>query len=267
VEKGAEEKIAEAVEAARQSDAAVICAGIVEGEGLDRAFLRLPGRQEELIRAVAAAGVPVVVLITGGSAVTMSAWLDEVDAVAALWYPGEEGGHAVAEMLFGEYNPAGRLPVTWPLAEGQLPLVYHHKPTGRLDYYHDLSGEPLFPFGHGLSYTRFSYSALELDAPAQDSLVVRFEVSNSGARSGDEVVQLYTRRPRSSLARPLMALKQFRRIHLQPGERRQVVIALGKRDLQEPDATLQRVVEPGWIEVMIGASSADIRLRGGIELR
>ena len=267
VEKGAEEKIAEAVEAARQSDAAVICAGIVEGEGLDRAFLRLPGRQEELIRAVAAAGVPVVVLITGGSAVTMNAWLDEVDAVAALWYPGEEGGHAVAEMLFGEYNPAGRLPVTWPLAEGQLPLVYHHKPTGRLDYYHDLSGEPLFPFGHGLSYTRFSYSALELDSPAQDSLVVRLEVRNSGARSGDEVVQLYTRRPRSSLARPLMALKQFRRIHLQPGERRQVVIALGKRDLQEPDATLQRVVEPGWIEVMIGASSADIRLRGGIELR
>ncbi|HPG83829.1 MAG TPA: glycoside hydrolase family 3 C-terminal domain-containing protein [bacterium] len=256
----------EAVAAARASEVAVICAGIVEGEGLDRASLRLPGRQEELIRAVAATGVPVIVLLTAGSAVTMNSWLDEVEAVAALWYPGEEGGHAVTEMLFGDYNPAGRLPVTFPLAEGQLPLVYHHKPTGRLDYYHDLPGEPLFPFGYGLSYTRFSYKGLELASPAQDSLLVRFELRNSGPRGGDEVVQLYTRRPRSDLARPLMALKKFARIHLEPGESRQVVLTLGRGELEELDQALRPVVEPGRIEIMIGASSADIRLRGGMEL-
>ncbi|HNW60367.1 MAG TPA: glycoside hydrolase family 3 C-terminal domain-containing protein [bacterium] len=256
------EELAEAVRIARASDVALICAGIVEGEGHDRASLDLPGAQEELIRAVAATGTPVAVLLTGGSAVTMNAWIDQAGAVLTLWYPGEEGGHAVAQVLFGEYNPAGRLPITFPLSTGQLPLVYNHKPTGRLDYYHDLPGEPLFPFGHGLSYTRFAYSDLELIRRGGDTVAVRFTLRNSGNRAGDEVVQLYSRRPRSILARPVLALKHFKRLHLEAGEQRRVEMLLAARDFRELNEVLEPVLEPGAVEIMVGASAADIRLRG-----
>ena len=150
-----DEKIREAVAAANQSDIAVVVAGIEEGEFRDRAMLNLPGKQEEMIRAVAATGKPVVVLLVGGSAITMTGWLDKVSSVLDVWYPGEEGGHAVADVLFGDYNPSGRLPITFPISEAQLPLVYNHKPTGRGDDYNNLTGLPLFPFGFGLSYTRF----------------------------------------------------------------------------------------------------------------
>ena len=153
-------QIDSAVTAAARSDVAVVVAGLEEGEFRDRAFLRLPGHQEELIERVAAPGKPVVVVLVGGSAITMSRWLDRVDGVVDVWYPGEEGGRAVADVLFGDENPAGRLPITFPMSEGQLPLVYNHKPTGRGDDYLDLTGHPLFPFGFGLSYTTFEYSNL-----------------------------------------------------------------------------------------------------------
>ncbi len=156
-------KIQEAVAAARQSDIAIVTVGINEGEFQDRAMLSLPGHQEELISAVAATGKPVVVVLVGGSAVTMNNWIDKVPAIMDVWYPGEEGGHAVAAVLFGDYNPAGRLPVTFPVHEAQLPLVYNHKPTGRGDDYNNLSGQPLFPFGFGLSYTTFEYSNIKLN--------------------------------------------------------------------------------------------------------
>ena len=162
-------QIDSAFAAAARSDVAVVVAGLEEGEFRDRAFLKLPGHQEELIERVAAAGKPVVVVLVGGSAITMSRWLDRVDAVIDVWYPGEEGGHAVADVLFGDANPAGRLPITFPMSEGQLPLVYNHKPTGRGDDYLDLTGQPLFPFGFGLSYTTFEYSNLAIspaDMPA-----------------------------------------------------------------------------------------------------
>jgi beta-glucosidase len=261
-----EREIAEAVRIACESTVAVICAGIVEGEGHDRASLRLPGRQEELIRRVAATGTPTVVLLTGGSAVTMQEWIDAADALLAVWYPGEEGGHAIADVLFGDYNPAGRLPITFPIAEGQLPLVYNHKPTGRLDYYHDLAGEPLFPFGHGLSYTRFLYSDLRVQARSRDSLVVEFDLYNSGARGGDEVVQLYLQRPRSSLAQPVQSLKWFRRLYLAAGERRRIGMTLTGRELAELDEALQPRLLPGPVRIMIGGSSAEIRLRGEVEM-
>ena len=146
-----------ALHARRTSDAAIVVAGIEEGEFRDRASLGLPGHQEELIRAVAATGKPVVVLV-GGSAITMSHWLDRVGAVIDVWYPGEAGGDAVADVLFGDYNPAGRLPITFPLSEGQLPLTTITNRRDVATTIVDLTGQPLFPFGFGLSYTTFDYS-------------------------------------------------------------------------------------------------------------
>ncbi len=257
-------KIAAAVAVARDSDVAIIVAGIEEGEFRDRAFLGLPGKQDALVRAVAATGRPTVVVLIGGSAITMP-WLDSVAAVVDAWYPGEAGGDAVADVLVGDITPAGRLPVTFPIAEGQLPLYYDHKPTGRGDDYVDLTGQPLFPFGFGLSYTTFDYSSLAID-PAQigpdGTATVRCAVTNSGARAGDEVVQFYVRDLVASVAQPVIALKQFQRIHLAPGERREVTFQIGRDDLKLLDRDLRWVVEPGAFRIMVGASSKDIRLRG-----
>lgn len=262
-------RIGEAVEAARGTDVAVVVVGIEEGEFRDRAFLGLPGRQDSLIRAVAGTGTPTVVVLVAGSPVTMP-WLEDVDAVLLAWYPGEEGGTAVADVLFGDADPAGRLPMTFPMAEGQLPLRYNHKPTGRGDDYLDLTGHPLFPFGHGLGYTRFAYSglAIEPDTLSADGTVpVRVRVRNVGDRAGDEVVQLYVRDELASVARPVIELKGFRRIRLQPGEEREVAFHLTPGDLSLLDVGLRRVVEPGTFRILVGASSRDLRLRGELVVR
>jgi beta-glucosidase len=263
-------KIAAAVDSARRSDVAVVVAGLEEGEFRDRAFLSLPGHQEELIERVAVTGKPTIVVIVGGSAVTMSRWLDRVAAVVDAWYPGEEGGHAVADVLFGDYNPAGRLPITFPLSEGQLPLSYNHKPTGRGDDYLDLSGQPLFPFGYGLSYTAFEYSKLAIDPaeiPTTGKATVRATVKNTGTRAGDEVVQLYLRDVLASVARPVMQLAGFQRISLAPGEAKTVSFELSSAQLRMLNKDMQWVVEPGVFRVMVGASSKDIRLRGELAVR
>jgi beta-glucosidase len=255
----------EAVAAARRCDVTVVVAGIEEGEFRDRALLALPGRQEELINRIAATGKPVVVVLVGGSAITMSGWLDNVPAVLDVWYPGEQGGSAVADVLFGDYDPAGRLPVTFPVAEGQLPLVYNHKPTGRGDDYGDLTGQPLFPFGFGLSYTSFEYSDLSFDRlriSPDDSTVVRFKITNTGALEGDEVAQLYIRDEIASVARPVTELKGFERIHLKPGESKEASFTISPEELSMLDSDLRTVVEPGDFRIMIGSSSKDIRLRG-----
>lgn len=264
-------RIAEAVTLARASDVAIVVAGIEEGEFRDRARLSLPGRQEELITAVAATGKPVVVVLVGGSAITMSHWIDRVGAVVMAWYPGEEGGHGVADVLFGAVNPSGRLPITFPIEEGQLPLVYNHKPTGRGDDYVDLTGHPLFPFGFGLSYTSFEYDSLRLEpdtiGPA-DSAIVSFVVRNTGTRAGHEVAQLYIRDVLASVARPVQELRGFQRISLGPGESRWLTFPLNaSRHLGFRDQAGRRVVEDGAIRVMVGASSRDIRLRGFLEVR
>lgn len=261
--------IREAVGLAAQCDVAIVVVGIEEGEFRDRASLRLPGRQEELINRVAASGRPVVVILVGGSAVTMSHWLDNVSAVLAVWYPGEAGGLAVADLLFGDHNPAGRLPITFPVAEGQLPLVYNHLPTGRGDDYTDLTGQPAFPFGYGLSYTKFEYSGLSFDLSrisAGDTAVVKFTLRNSGTHEGDEVVQLYIRDELASVARPITELKGFQRVHLQPGETRVLKFAIPPEALSLLDENLTRVIEPGDFRIMIGASSKDIRLRGILQV-
>jgi beta-glucosidase len=273
-----------AVAIARTSDVAIIVAGLEEGEFRDRAFLHLPGEQEAMIAAVAATGTPTVVVIVGGSAVTMSKWIDQVRGVLFAWYPGEEGGNAVADVLFGDENPAGRLPITFPMSEGQLPLTYDHKPTGRGDDYVDLTGQPLFPFGYGLSYTTFEYSNLRITpdtvAMAGDAgrdasgkvrpgprVTVRATVKNTGDRPGDEVVQLYLRDVLASVARPIMMLRGFTRVHLAPGESREVTFTLGPAELQMLDADMKWIVEPGLFRVLVGASSRDIRLRGDLIVR
>jgi beta-glucosidase len=263
------ELIEEAVQLAAGADLALVVAGIEEGEFLDRASLRLPGRQEELIKRVAATGTPVVVALVGGSAVTMSEWIGEVSGMLMLWYPGEQGGHAAAEVLFGDYSPAGRLPITFPVSEGQLPLVYNHKPTGRGDDYMDLTGQPLFPFGFGLSYTTFVYDDLNLGAAvlaSGDSTFVSVKVTNAGALAGDEVAQLYIRDEIASVARPVMELKGFRRIHLRPGETKEVVFPISPEILSMLDQDLKKVVEPGDFRIMIGASSKDIRLQARLRV-
>ncbi len=186
------------------------------------------------------------------------------------WYPGEQGGPALADILFGDANPSGRLPITFPMAEGQLPLSYDHKPTGRGDDYVDLTGMPLFPFGFGLSYTTFEYSALRIEPATIDAagtVTVRCTVRNTGARAGDEVVQLYIRDELTSVAQPVMELRGFHRIALAPGESRDITFRLGPAELRMLDAGMHPVVEPGTFRVMIGASSKDIRLRGEFTVR
>ena len=264
------QRIDEAVALARRSDAAIVVAGIEEGEFRDRAFLGLPGRQEDLIRRVAATGKPIVVVLVGGSAIAMSSWLDAAGAVVDVWYPGEQGGGAVADVLFGDANPAGRLPITFPLTEGQLPLYYDHKPTGRGDDYVDSTGMPLFPFGYGLSYTTFEYSALSIEPgaiPPSGTATVSCTVTNTGARAGDEVVQLYIRDVLASVARPVMALEGFERVSLAPGQSSKVTFRLGRDELRMLDRDMTWIVEPGAFRVMIGSSSRDIRLRGELDVR
>jgi beta-glucosidase len=176
----------------------------------------------------------------------------------------------VADVLFGNSNPAGRLPITFPMAEGQLPLTYNHKPTGRGDDYLDLTGQPLFPFGFGLSYTSFEYSALAIEPAeigASGAATVRCRVKNVGGVAGEEVVQLYIRDVLASVARPVVQLAGFQRVHLEPGEEREVRFALGREQLQMLDRDMRWIVEPGAFRVMVGASSRDIRLRGELVVR
>jgi len=261
--------IDDAVAAARESDVAIIVAGLEEGEFRDRARLGLPGRQPELIDAIAATGKPTIVVLIGGSAITMP-WLDKAVAVLDAWYPGEAGGDAVADVLFGDANPAGRLPITFPVSEGQLPLYYDHKPTGRGDDYVDQTGMPLFPFGFGLSYTTFEYSNLVIepaDMPANGTATVRCTVKNAGRRAGDEVAQLYIRDVLASVARPVLELKGFQRVALQPGEQRQLTFTVEPDALRMLDANMKWIVEPGVFRILVGASSKDIRLRGQITVR
>lgn len=260
----------EAVKAAKSSDVAVLFMGNsvpeTEGEQRDRCNLDLPGVQEDLIREICDTGVPTVVVLINGSAVTMTRWIDDVDAVVEAWYPGEEGGNAIADVLFGDYNPGGKLPITFPKTVGQLPLYYNPKPSGRVYDYVDLRGKQyLFPFGYGLSYTEFRYSNLRITPEkirSDEKVEIEVDVENIGRYTGDEVVQLYLHDTVATVARPLKELKGFKRITLKPGERKTVKFTLGPEELSFYDINMNLVVEPGVFEVMVGSSSEDIRLKG-----
>ena len=265
VEENWQQQIKEAVKAAQESELALVFAGIHEGEFQDRALLGLPGHQERLIKAVAATGKPTAVVLVGGSAITMTDWMDEVDAILLAWYPGENGGNALADVLFGKENPAGRLPITFPVHEAQCPLYYNHKPTGRGDDYYNLTGQPLFPFGFGLSYTSFEYSDLKFsdnNIGTDKTVDIYCTVKNTGNFTGDEVVQLYIRDELASVSRPIKELKGFQRITLKPGEQKEITFTLGPEELSMLNTEMKRVVEPGDFRILIGASSKDIRLRG-----
>ncbi|UCE88056.1 MAG: glycoside hydrolase family 3 C-terminal domain-containing protein [Deltaproteobacteria bacterium] len=273
---------ADAVATARAADVAIVAvggkSGLVEGctsgESVDRAALELPGAQAALVEAIAATGTPTVVVLVNGRPLALTRVAERVAALVEAWLPGEEGGHAVADVLFGRVDPAGRLPVSLPRAVGQVPLYYNHKPSGARSQwrgdYADLPTRPLFPFGHGLSYTRFDYANLSLAPRAvspDGELEVALEVANVGERPGEEVVQLYVRDVVASLTRPVQELKGFARIALEPGECRRVAFRLDVGQLAFYDAAMQLVVEPGAVEIRVGRSSEDIRLSDRVEIR
>lgn len=263
--------IAEAVAVARKADVALLVIGENESvcrEGWseahigDRDSLDLPGLQDELVEAVVATGIPVVVLLINGRPLSINYVAEQVNAIFEGWYLGQEGGTAFAEALFGEVNPGGKLPITFPRSVGQVPAYYNHKPSARRGYLF-ADKEPLFPFGHGLSYTTFRYENLRV-SPAQiepdGKATVSVEVTNSGKRAGDEVVQLYVRDLVSeAVTRPVKELKGFRRITLQPGETQMVTFEIGSEQLSFLNEDMQWTVEPGEFELMVGTSSAEVQ--------
>jgi beta-glucosidase len=279
---GAREPLAEALDAARASDVVVFVGGLtgdVEGEemavsypgfaGGDRTDLALPLPQDKLLRALAATGKPIVVVLMTGSAIAVEWAQKNVPAIVVGWYPGQQGGNAVADVLFGAVSPAGRLPVTFYTSVEQLPPFADYDMKGRT--YRYFQGDPLYPFGHGLSYTRFEYSDLRIDRPragAHDVVNVSVSVKNVGARAGDEVVQLYARDLGAKVARANKELRGFERVPLQAGEQRRIDFRLTPAtDLAHYDAgTGMRAVAPGEYELQVGASSHDIRLTGRLSV-
>ncbi len=279
---------AEAVEAARGAAVAVVVVGErlgdmgsrnamtgpTVGEMSDVASTDLSGVQEELIRAVYETGTPTVVVLINGRALSIRWTAEHVPAILEAWEPGERGGEAVAEVLFGDYNPSGRLPVTIPRHAGQLPVYYNYKPSKEFvplftGGYVDMPIGPLYPFGHGLSYTTFAYRDLRVEPAAIHTggrAKVSFEVANTGSRAGVEVVQLYIRDVVSSVTTPVKQLRGFQRVALEPGESRRVEFTLSPGDLALLDEDLHWVVEPGAFEVMVGGSSEAIALQGTLEV-
>lgn len=273
--------IDEAIAAAAQADAVVLVLGdragmapnCTTGETRDSADLQLPGVQMDLAQAVIAAGKPVVVVLVNGKPLAIP-WLhDHAAAILEAWLPGEEGGHALAEVLFGDANPGGKLPISFPRSVGQLPVFYNRKPSGQRsnwwgDYVNE-SVQPLYPFGYGLSYTSFVYHDFFIDraqAAQGETVNVSVRVTNSGAVCGDEVVQLYVRDVYASLPRPVKELKGYQRLTLQPGETRKVTFHLNVDSLAFYDVDLKLILEPGAVAVMVGSSSEDIRVSGEFEI-
>lgn len=228
------------------------------GEGFDRTGLSLMGKQLELLKALYATGKPIVLVMIQGRPLELNWAAEHILAILTAWYPGSEGGRAIADVLFGDYNPAGRLPLSYPRHVGQLPVYYNHKSAGRQDYVEGTAA-PLYPFGYGLSYTTFAYDGVKMRVEG-DSVRVSVDVRNSGDRVGDEVVQLYLRDEQASVVTPFMQLKAFRRVSLAAGESRTVEFVLTREHLKILDLSLNWVVEPGFFTVLIGSSSSDIRL-------
>lgn len=240
----------------------------VSGEGRDRDDICLPGVQEELLEALCGLGKPVVLVLVNGRPLTLSKIVEKCAAIVEAWLPGEEGGNAVADVLFGDYNPSGRLPVTFPRSPGQIPLYSAMKPSSIRDYVFT-EIKPLFPFGHGLSYTEFEYSSLNISPEKVEpdgEVTIRCTIKNVGCLRGSEVVQVYVRDEYASVARPARELKGFRKVTLDPGEERRIVFRISTDQLAFYDHQMRFVVEPGFFKVMVGRSSEDIRLTGRFEV-
>lgn len=260
----------DALKLAENADYIILTAGIHEGEFQDRSSLSLPGNQEKFIDEVSKLNKPTTVVLVGGSAIKTIDWKDKVGAILDVWYPGEEGGNAVAKVLFGVENPSGKLPITFPIEEGQLPLTYNHHPTGRGNDYHDLSGEPLYPFGFGLSYTTFEISDLQLNQTkysGNETIVVKVNVKNTGSKAGSEVVQLYVKDLLASVSRPIIELKGFKKVFLKPGESKQISIEVPVKELQFLDEKMNWIVEKGTYRIFVGNSSKNLPLKQNIEVQ
>jgi len=264
------ENIEEAVEIAEKSDVAILVVGGNEAtckENEDRDELGLAGRQQDLVEAVHATGTPVVVILLKGRPLAIEWIKDNVPAILDGWYLGQETGTALAEVLFGDVNPGGKSPMTVPRKVGQVPCYYNMMPAGRPGRYFQSTAEPLWPFGHGLSYTSFEYSNLKLQVVSAESATASIDISNTGQVKGDEVVQLYVRDEYASVARPAMELKRFQRITLEPGEKKTIEFKLGKDAFAFFDAdTDSWILESGSFEIMVGSSSRDIRSKAKLEL-
>ena len=258
--------IAEAASVAKSADVALLVLGGNEDtnkEGWadnhlgDRDSLELVGRQNDLVKAVLETGKPIIVLLINSGPLSINYIAEKVPAILEGFYLGQETGVGVADVLFGDYNPAGKLTISFPRSVGQLPLYYNRKPTARRGYLF-ANKEPLFPFGFGLSYTTFSYSELKV-SPAKigpaDNARVSVSVTNTGKRGGDEIVQLYIRDLVSSVTRPIMELKDFRRISLAPGESKTIEFVVTPDKLSFLDLNMKNIVEPGWFDIMVGTSS------------
>jgi beta-glucosidase len=262
--------IAEAVETAKRSDIVVMVLG--ENEELsreawadqhlgDRSSLELPGYQNELAQAVLALRKPTVVVLLNGRPLGINYLAENAPAIIEGWYLGQETGNAVADVLLGKVNPGGKLPVTVARHVGQLPVFYNHKPTARRGYLFDTT-KPLYPFGFGLSYTSFDISAPRFTSATirkDQNATVSVDVTNTGRRLGDEVVQLYVRDDEASITRPVLELKRFQRVTLRAGERRRVTFALKPEDLALWNLQMKRVVEPGTFTVSAGPNSVNLK--------
>jgi len=269
--------ISQAVRSARQADAVLLVLGGNESTCReawsedhlgDRDDLNLIGLQNELAEGIIATGKPVIVLLINGRPLTINYLQEAANAILEGWYMGEQGGHAAARVLFGEVNPSGKLPVTFPQTVGQLPVYYNKKPSMHRNYLFRNS-KYLYPFGHGLSYTEFSYTDLKIPATEPgtgESFQVSFTLTNTGDRPGQEVVQLYIWDEVSSVTRPVKELKGFSKVLLKPGESREVSFTITPDLLQFYDLNMQRVVEPGRFTIMVGSSSEDIRLTGRVKV-
>lgn len=272
--------LAEAEEIAKKADAVIVVLGLsqrLEGEempikvdgfaGGDRTHLNLPKTQEELVQAIKATGKPTILVLLNGSALSVNWENENLDAIISAGYPGQEGGNAVADVLFGDYNPAGRLPVTYYKSVDQLPSFDNYDMDGRTYKY--FKGEPLYPFGYGLSYTTFKYDDLKLDKKAKvgNSVTVKVKVTNTGKVAGDEVVQLYLRDEEATSPRPKVQLEGFKRIHLNAGESKVVEFELTPRQFSIIGANDKRVIEKGWFTISIGGGQPDVKISNAVSAR
>jgi len=279
-------EIDKAVNAARNAEIVILVLGENEwqkekkqgtaGEGYDVATLELTGKQKELARKVMASGTPTVVVLINGRALAIP-WIDEnAPAIVEAWIPGEKGGDAIADVLFGDYNPGGKLSVTFPRHAGQLPVYYNYKPSksywlekGWGNSYADIDYQPLYEFGYGLSYTAFEYKGLAISPESSGpggQFQITAEIKNTGNRAGSEVVQLYLRDKISTVVRPVKELKGFTRVWLEPGESATISFILTHDELKMLDKYLDWIVEPGEFDILLGSSSEDIRLKGTLQI-
>jgi len=259
--------------AARNADVAIVVIGeagnVTNGEGKDVASLDLTGIQEDLLKAVHSTGTPTIVVLINGRPLSIRWAAKNSPAIVEAWMCGEQGGNAIADVLFGDYNPSGRLPITIPRYSGQLPVYYNHSKTRAGEKYIDMEGTPLYEFGFGLSYTTFEYNNLMIskkEIGPGGVVEVSVDITNTGKRLGDEVVQLYINDVLSSVTRPVKELKGFAKVTMESGETKTVMFKLLPEDIALLDRDMHVVVEPGIFEVMVGSSSEDIKLRDDFEV-